>query len=735
MHRRLLTTIAVALTVAAALYSSEDDAPDRLTFQTHRPWSPRLNLNADAAMVYGIGPHLPADMASWRAHGYHVQFMTGVAWGQYQDYLDGVFDGRKHWDEAQTDRDGKPILHGGNPKVPYMSPGASYGDFLAKGVQQALDNGAEAIYLEEPEFWARGGWSDGFKREWQDFYHEPWQKPDSSPDAQYRASKLKYFLYRRALSQVFRFVKTYSKEHGRNVPCYVPTHSLINYSHWRIVSPESSLIDVGADGYIAQVWTGTARTPNVYNGKRAERTFETAFFEYGAMQNLVRASGRRVWYLNDPIEDNPNHSWTDYRRNWEDTLTASLLQPEVASFEIMPWPERIYNGKYPVEDTSETRPVAQQEQIPTGTGLQGFHRPAPQVKKAGIPAAYETELQTVIRALGEMNQPASHVKWLQSGTQGIGALVSDTMMFQRADPRPSDANLGSFYGLALPLLMSGIPVEPVQLESVEADKFLSRYKLLLLTYEGQKPLKPSYNDALAKWVRSGGALLIVDDDQDPYHAVREWWNTAPNSYRTPREHLFQSLGLKPSLTGLHKIGKGAVLFKDASPAALSYQTDGAAKVTALAQRLASAVHVPWKESDALVLQRGPYVIAAALRDDISLPGRYVNLFDDKLAVHAGFNLPAGGRALLYRLKPQDRPTVVAAACRVRNQRWQNNTLRFAADGQSETEAAIRITSKLQPKEVLVGGTPLSQKSLQKDSGTFLCRFENKAEPQSVEVRF
>ncbi len=29
----------------------------------------------------------------------------------------------------------------------------------------------------------------------------------------------------------------------------------------------------------------------------------------------------------------------------------------------------------------------------------------PQVKKAGIPATYETELQTVVRALGEMNQP------------------------------------------------------------------------------------------------------------------------------------------------------------------------------------------------------------------------------------------------------------------------------------------------------------------------------------------
>jgi hypothetical protein len=45
----------------------------------------------------------------------------------------------------------------------------------------------------------------------------------------------------------------------------VPTHSLLNYAHWRIVSPESSLLDVGCDGYIARS-DRTARTPNVYQG-------------------------------------------------------------------------------------------------------------------------------------------------------------------------------------------------------------------------------------------------------------------------------------------------------------------------------------------------------------------------------------------------------------------------------------------------------------------------------------
>jgi len=74
-----------------------------------------------------------------------------------------------------------------------------------------------------------------------------------------------------------------------------PTHSLLNYAQWHIVSPESSLAQLkGCDGYIAQVWTGTfPLPPNGLSRKNsANRTFETAFLEYGAMQNLVRSTGR-----------------------------------------------------------------------------------------------------------------------------------------------------------------------------------------------------------------------------------------------------------------------------------------------------------------------------------------------------------------------------------------------------------------------------------------------------------
>ncbi len=274
--RRPFQVCAVAIPLCAAVYAqlltspADRAAEERLSFQTSGPWSARTNLNSDVAMVYGIGPRMPGNIETWKQRGYIVEVMTGVAWGQYQDYLNGQFDGEKHWDQAQTSSDGKMILHGGNPNIPYISPGENYGKYLTVGVKRALDAGAQAIYLEEPEFWARGGWEENFKREWKSYYNEDWQAPNSSPDAQYRASKLKYFLYRRALSQIFDFVKQYGETNHRTIHCYVPTHSLVNYAHWRIVSPESSLINVGADGYIAQVWTGTARTPT--STKAAERS-------------------------------------------------------------------------------------------------------------------------------------------------------------------------------------------------------------------------------------------------------------------------------------------------------------------------------------------------------------------------------------------------------------------------------------------------------------------------------
>lgn len=701
--------------------SDARQSEQRLSFHTTKAWSPKTNVDADVAIVYGIGPKMAPLLESWRRHGYIADVITGVSWGSYDDYLEGRFDGQTHWDQVQKDANGDYVWHMKPGGTYYFSPGPSYGLYLANGIRAALDAGASSVYLEEPEFWAKSGWEDNFKHEWKMFYGEDWRPPNSSLDAQYRASKLKYFLYRRTLQQIFEYVKEYGNAHGRSIPCYVATHSLLNYANWHIVSPESSLVNVGSNGYVAEIWTGTARYPNYYDSVLKERTFETAFLEYGSMQNLGRASGSHIWFLHDPIEDDPSHDWDDYRVNWESTLTASLLQPRVWRYEIMPYPERVFNSIHP---------------------LKGMAGPDPHSENVPIPQSYETELQSVFHALRDMKQ--KNVNWRSAGTQGVGILVADTMMFERAGPSTSDEMLGSFYGLALPLIAHGVPVEPVHIETATRRRVLKDYKILLLTYEGQKPPAAEIHETLAAWVRGGGALVVIDNDEDPYNRVREWWNSAPNSYATPRQHLFKLLGIAPDAAGMHRVGKGVVLYERASPAALSHAQGGAEAVLAWARRSAVAIKQKWRETNALVLFRGPYVIAAGLEESdpgakpYVLRGKFVDLFDTNLSRVDRVVINPDSRKLLVDLNqiPKDGTAqIVAASCHVTHERANAQSLTFSAQGIAETPAVVRIRTARTPVRVLVAGSPQRLTGYEKAGGTFLIHFQNTTDPQQVRIVF
>jgi hypothetical protein len=640
--------------------------------------------------------------------------MTGVAWGQYQDYLYGRFDGINHEDEAQTDRNGNKIGHGGD--VYYMCPGTNYGKFLCVGVQRALDAGAEAIHLEEPEFWDRAGYSEGFKREWRNYYHDDWLPPESSVDARWRTGKLKYFLYRRALQQVFDYVQDYNQRTGRHVRCYVPTHSLLNYAQWCIVSPESSLAQLrGCDGYIAQVWTGTSREPNRYQGEVRSRTFETAFLEYGAMQNLVRATGRSVWYLNDPIEDNPNHDWTDYRLNWESTLTASLFQPEVSQYEVAPWPERIFNGRYPRSGDRE--------------------------KRKPIPADYATELQTVFNALKDMKQ--SRVEW-DCGTTGIGVLVSDSLMFQRGQPTPSDPYLGNVYGLAMPLLMHGLPVTPVQLENVTISNYLAGFKILFLSYDGQKPLSPEVHAPLADWIRRGGVLVFCDADADPYLKIHEWWNSDGKSYATPREHLFELIGLGKSVAAdeFHRIGKGGLIWLNERPVTFSLDQKGAEKIIDGCKLAAGKIDLKWRETNSLLLRRGPYLIASGLDESVegqarALHGNFVNLFDSGLRVQNDIAITSGSRWFLLDLDAArvGQTHLLASACQALLKNQTPNQIGFTVEGVEGTPAIMLLESALAPRAITLDAKALTTFEYSAKDRLLWIHFENKAQPQELSVQF
>jgi len=708
-----------AAELPAAFPSDPASVDERTCFQTGQGWSPQGNLRSDVAIVYGIDPGLPERIRTWRERGYRIHVMTGVSWGNYQDYLYGRFDGVNHEDEAQTDRSGRKISHGGD--VYYMCPGENFGKFLCVGVQRALDAGVEAIHLEEPEFWVRGGYSEGFKREWRKHYGEDWSPPHGSVDAQWRSSKLKYFLYRRALQQVFDHIQDWNRRQGKQVRCYVPTHSLLNYAHWRIVSPESSLARLdGCDGYIAQVWTGTSRTPNRYRGVLKERTFETAFLEYGAMQNLVRSTGRRVWYLNDPIEDNPDHDWEDYRTNWESTLVASLLQPDVWQYEVAPWPERVFGGRYPKKG-------APQEREP-------------------IPPAYATELQTVFQALNDMRQASN--RW-DCGTPRLGVLVSDSLMFQRGEPAPGDPHMGHVYGLALPLLKRGMPVTPVQLENLEVPGYLADFDVLLLSYDGQKPLTPSVHGPLAEWVRGGGVLVVWDDDSDPYHRVREWWNSDGRNDSTPRVHLFEQLGLVDveAREGVdagapRKVGRGAVIWRREKPARLTESVEGDERVASVVKAAVGLSRTRWRETGYLRLERGPYQVVAGLDETVGgaplvLRGRFVNLFDPGLRVLKEVPVGPGSRWFLMDLDrlPGGGPKVLASACKALSTGAEAGVHRWMVEGVAGTPALVLMSASKRPVKVTLAGAELTDWEWDEAERLLWVRFANTSGPREFAVGF
>lgn len=78
-------------------------------YQASGDFRPSVDLQCDFVMVYGIDDTMPDRIRQYREKGYVIHLMTGIAWGEYQDYLDGKWDGRKHWDEGQVERSGKDV--------------------------------------------------------------------------------------------------------------------------------------------------------------------------------------------------------------------------------------------------------------------------------------------------------------------------------------------------------------------------------------------------------------------------------------------------------------------------------------------------------------------------------------------------------------------------------------------------------------------------------------------------
>lgn len=565
--------------------------------------------------------------------------------GEYQDYLDGKWDGRKHWDEGQVERSGKDVIH--NPTVPYMVPTVSFSEYLTERMKIAVDMGVEAIHVEEPEFWDRSGYSEAFKREYEIYYKEPWRPQHEDLDVQYKSARLKAYLYSRAIDRVSAALKEYAKVvYNRDLRFYVPTHSLLNYTQWKIMSPEAALINIPTvDGYIAQIWTGTSREANVYEGVYKERTFETAYLEYGVMQELVKGTGRRMWFLNDPIEDLPSYTWENYEYNYRKTAAASLLHPHIWHYEICPWPHRVFDGRYPRFQPN----IAKKDETSYETDQS---RP--------IPGSYSTLLSGMFQLFGDMEQKEFY---FEGAGDSVGICMSDSGLFQRTFPdgivngrklgdrfamakhkntgNPVDEEAAEalmkeiredesllldfiqsdafpqFYGMSLPLLKYGLPVRPVQLDNVRRFAgYLDTLKVLILSYEYIKPEAPDINTAVLSWVMNGGTLLYIGDGSDPFHRIDSWWRKS--GYENPARHLFRLAGMEETPEdGVYPAGNGKIVVWNMVPAKICLSRELAQEYRYKVKDALESLGLSWEFRNDLTLHRGPYIISAVMDESVT----------------------------------------------------------------------------------------------------------------------
>lgn len=452
------------------------------TFQTGAAYEPRLDLQTDAVIVYSDDP---ARIEGWRQAGYIVQTMGGFR--DYTPYAEA------NPGSVQTRKNGEPMQIQGSF---YLAPTEDRKQKQLNYYQRAVASGSQAVIPEEPEYWAQAGYEEFFKTAWRQAYGTEWQPPHESIVTRWQADRLKANL----MTQMVHEILSDTQQRSPNVRRMTAVHSPLNYALWAICfAHHQALLNPLVQEVIGQVWSDTVRVPVLSDGAWKTESFAMAYLEYASLVGLLRDTGKTLWFLMDPLSDVPDLDVNLLKRYYADTLAAAALFPEVTRYEVLPWPERIFGR---------------------------------------VPAEYAGTILSAIRALEQIAQQSAQP--LDAGSPEIGIIFSDSMVFQRGEPEPS--HLEDFFGLAIPLVKAGVPLQVLSLERVTEPGYLRRVKVILLSYDYQKPLSPAVHDALVQWVQNGGWLLTTGGT-DAYNDAPGWWrDTGVNS--SPLKDLMSKMGLQ-----------------------------------------------------------------------------------------------------------------------------------------------------------------------------------------------
>ncbi|UVI32955.1 sugar-binding protein [Paenibacillus spongiae] len=750
----LAAMLLASLFASAALADdsgSDTGAPSviRTTFQTQLGYTDQYDVKSDAVMVYATKAEGLAELIrSWKDRGYRVDAMISISHDWEGIYELGTLSGEPHPEVVQTRKDGSDFRHV-DPRTGYVTPTQGWNDYVLDIAKRTVDEGAHAIVFEEPEYWTEAGYEGAFKSEWQAYYGEPWEDPASSEQARYKSEKLKSYLYTRSLDYISSELKAYKP----GIEVWVASHSTVNYNSYGIVAANIAYYDLpGIDGFIGQAWSDTARYPIPFEGAQQERVFDSAYLEYSSLSELqTPGDGKSFYALADPKADDPNlaNGWDQVESYYKQTISAQFLQPKIEKFEIMPWPSRAF--------------------VPA-------------------PMAYKTVQMNIFEASKAIHgQPYR----MEAGSPGVTFLISDTMTYQRG-AAPTAAS-EAMYGPTAPLVAKGIPVRVLPVERVSATA-LADTKVLVMSYDSWKPLKASYNQAIADWVKQGGVLLYLGGENS-FQNVGEWWDDS--GIGSPQQDLWNKLGLTISnptaeavaqreatlqptaaaqaidggqtasipkryaLTSYalsgdaeplythdgHTVsfrqtaGQGQVIYFGASPGYFSSSDKAARLLRGLTKYALGQAGAAYAESNTMTAYRGPIVAVQSMEQPAVIPGRYIDLWDPRLGVVDDKTILAGSSALLYDIADIDTsaaPRVYFANGEITNKRETAAETVVTVSGPKDAQAAVRLGSANRyPQQVTATdaeGQPAAVRAeWENASRTLLVQFEHQSKGVTVRV--
>ncbi|MBQ8718464.1 MAG: DUF4350 domain-containing protein [Clostridia bacterium] len=612
-------------------YDSFDLTGVRTTFQASVLYTDTRAVNADSVMVYSTSGN---NFASWYgSEDYVVDMMIAINRAD-ASYLN--LD-KSNYNDIQMDASGNYLEHPAGGSY-YMVPSEDWIEFAWANMLLPMieQYHPQTIALEEPEMWIRAGYSQTFKEEWEAFYDEEWQAPNSSAEANLKANLLKTYLFERILTELSKRVKQVSP----STQLYIATHSTVNYAAWSITAGLNSYLALGCiDGVIGQTWADTHNSAFPYNGAQTTDNFTNAFIEYASYVDSVE--GTNFYALADPVMDNEGRTEEGCQYFYRQSIAAQLMQPEINRFQILPWVQRAFGSSS---------------------------------------GAYRT-VQSQIYAM--LNDIGGEEITMTAGTPGISYLASDSLSWMNTGSGWAINPTDGMYGLCAPLVRDGVPVKMKAMEQIYTADDLKGVTLLLASYDTSVPLSEEVNIAIADWVKAGGTLLYVSG-HNQYWNIDDYFFWADDV--TPLTNLLRHLGLSDikvntqtsglkassrlkalddsleifnnhalssyvnyaitfegaesplmkignSVIGFEEfVGKGTVVVMGIPTGSFANYKGGAPLLRALVEYALQYTDYEYASAEMMKTERGKYVIAHAFDKAVELEGTYINLFDPELAI-------------------------------------------------------------------------------------------------------